>query len=99
MLEIKDGIELDRSIFGYFDRCFLANQVLAKTKFEGKNQVTTNLSSLALEKFNGYEIIKHKLACKEKIEFTATDITYEPIYDEKVPLPCFFTNQIHLACR
>ena len=29
-LEIKDDIKLDRSIFGYFDRCFLANEVLAK---------------------------------------------------------------------
>ena len=33
LLEIKADIEFDRSIFGYFDRCFLANQVLAKHNF------------------------------------------------------------------
>ena len=29
LLEIKDDIKLDRTLFGYFDRCFIANQVLA----------------------------------------------------------------------
>ena len=33
MLEIKDGIKLDRTLFGYFDRYFLANQVIAKHIF------------------------------------------------------------------
>ena len=33
LLEIKDDIKLDRSIFGFFDKCFLANQVLAKHNF------------------------------------------------------------------
>ena len=33
MLEIKDDITLDRTIFGYFDRCFQANEVLARHIF------------------------------------------------------------------
>ena len=66
-------------------------------KVEGKNKVTQGLSSSIIEKFNGYEIMKHKFALKEKIEFTPINIAYEPIYDENVFLPCYFTDQIHLS--
>ena len=74
LIEIKNEIQLDRTIFGYFDRCFLVNKLLAKyniytfqikKKVEGKNTVTINLSSSVLEKFNGYEIIIHELARQE----------------------------------
>ena len=30
LLEIKDEIKLDKTIFGYFDRCFQVNEALAK---------------------------------------------------------------------
>ena len=30
LLEIKDDIKLDRTIFQYFDRCFQVNEVLSK---------------------------------------------------------------------
>ena len=115
LLEINDDIKLDRSIFGFFDRCFRTNQVLAKHNFflkfcerrhdfrfqikkkvEGKNQVTRNLSSCVLEKFNGYEIIKHQLARKEKKGFSAIEVVYESIYDEKIPLPFF--HQSNPSC-
>lgn len=33
LLEIKDDFKVDRSIFGYFDKCFPANNVLAKHNF------------------------------------------------------------------
>ena len=33
LLEIKDEIKLDRTIFGYFNRCFLVNKVLVKYNF------------------------------------------------------------------
>ena len=33
LIEIKNEIQLDRTIFGYFDRCFLVNKVLAKYNF------------------------------------------------------------------
>ena len=71
LLKIKNDIKLDRCIFGYVDRCFVANQFLVKHNFflkfferrdafrfqikkkvKGKNQVTRNLCSCELEKFN-----------------------------------------------
>ena len=33
LFEITNDIKLDGRIFGYFERCFLANQVLGKWKF------------------------------------------------------------------
>ena len=61
--------------------------------------MTGDLLSYVLEKFNGYEIIKQKLARKEKVDFTPLDIVYKPTYDENIPIPCLFINQIHLAYR
>ena len=52
-----------------------------------------------IEKCNGYEIIKHELARKEKIELTPIKIIYEPICDENVTVPCYFTYKIYLAYR
>ena len=72
---------------------------LIKKKVECKNKVTRNLSGSIIKKFNGYEIIKHELARKEKIEFTPINIVYKPIYDENKPVPCYFTDKIHLAYR
>ena len=33
LLEIEDDIQLDKALFGFFDRCFLVNKVLAKHSF------------------------------------------------------------------
>ena len=33
LIETKNDTQLDRTIFGYFDRCFLVNKVLAKYNF------------------------------------------------------------------
>ena len=33
LLEIKDDIEFDKTLFGFFNRCFSANKVLAKYNF------------------------------------------------------------------
>ena len=33
LLEIKDDIKLDKTLFGYFNRCFMANEVLVKHNF------------------------------------------------------------------
>ena len=70
-----------------------------KKKVQGKNTVTRNLSSSVLEKFNGYEIIRHELARQKKTEFVRIDIVYEPVYIENVLVPCFFTDQIFLAYK
>ena len=47
---------------------------LIKKKVVGKNTVTRNLSSSVIEKFNGYENIKLKIARKEKTDFTPLEI-------------------------
>ena len=39
------------------------------------------------------------MARQERIEFIPINIVYEPIYDENIPVPCFFTYQIYLAYR
>ena len=61
--------------------------------------MTRNPLSSVLEKFNGYEIIRYERACQEKREFVPIDIVYELVYNESVPVPCFFTDQIFLAYR
>ena len=64
-----------------------------------KNKVARDLSSSVIEKFNGYESIRPQLAHQERIEFIPINIVYELIYDENIPVPCFFTDQIYLAYR
>ena len=116
--EIKEEIKLHRTLFGYFNRCFKLNKVLAKhnyflkfferrdmyrflikKKVQRKNEVTRNLSSSALEKFNGYEMIRNDLSYQEKAEVIPIGVVYEPIYDENVPVHCYFTSEIHSAYR
>ena len=46
-----------------------------------------------------YKIIKNELAREEKVDFVPIEIVYEPIYNDNVPVPCYFTDQIHLAYR
>ena len=58
-----------------------------------------NLSSSVIKKLNGYDNIKLKIARKEKTNFTPLDIVYKPTFDENVPIPYYFTSQIHLAYR
>ena len=72
---------------------------LIKKKVQGKHEVTRNLSSDVLEKFNGYETIRNELSRKEKLDFTPINIAYEPNFDEKEPVVCNFTNQIHTAYK
>ena len=61
--------------------------------------MTRNLSSSVIEKFNGYENIKQKLARKEKVDFIPLDIVYKPTFDGSTPIPCFFKSQIYLVYR
>ena len=116
--EIEEEKKLDRTLFGYFDRCFKLNKVLAKHNYflefferldtykfllkkivQRKNEVIRNLSSSVLEKFNGYEMIRNDLSYQEKAEVIPIDVVYEPIYNENVRVPCYFTSEIHLAYR
>ena len=60
-----------------------------------------DLSSSVIEKCNGYQTIKHELARKEQIEPEPLCIIYDPKYseDENETVPCYFSDQIHLAYR
>ena len=68
-------------------------------KVQGKNEVTRNLSSSVLEKFNEYEMIRNSLSSKEKAEFLPINVVYEPVCYKTVAVPCYFTSKIHLAYR
>ena len=35
----------------------------------------------------------------EKAQVIPIHVVYEPIYDETIPVPCYFTSKIHLAYR
>ena len=48
-------------------------------KVETENKVARDLSSSVIEKFNGYEVIKHKMGHQEKVNLTPINIVYEPI--------------------
>ena len=87
---------------GFFLKFFERRNVyrfLIKKRVQGKNEVTRNLSTCVLEKFNGYENIRNNLWKKEKIDFTTINIVYEPSFDENVPVICNFTDQIHTAYK
>ena len=59
-------------------------------KGTGKNEVTRNLTSSFVEKFNVYEMIRQDLACKEGVDIAPSNIVYDPILDENISVPCFF---------
>ena len=44
-------------------------------------------------------MIRNDLRSKEKAEVIPANVLYEPNYDQAVPVPCYFTNEVHLAHR
>ena len=93
LIDVKDEIQLDRTLFVFFNRCFLVIELLSKydyflkfyerrekfrflinKKIERKNKVTRDLSSSAIEKFNGYELIKHELNGKKQNLLLSTQL-------------------------
>ena len=72
---------------------------LIQKKAHGKNEVTRNLSSSVVEKFNSYEMIRQNLARKERVDIIPVDIVYVPTYDENIRVASFFTSKIHLAYK
>ena len=72
---------------------------LIKKGASGENKVTRDLSFSAIEKFNGYEIIKRGLRNKEKEDFCPIDIVYELVSNKDDLAICRFTDEIYLAFR
>ena len=48
-------------------------QVSYQEKVQGKNEVTRNLTSSFVEKFNVYEMIRQDLACKEGVDIAPSN--------------------------
>ena len=61
--------------------------------------MTRNLSPCVVEKFNGYEIIRQDLTRKEKVDFRAIDIVYEPSFEKVIPAVCYFSPNIQLVYK
>ena len=118
LIETEEETMLDKTIFGFFDKCFKINQVISKhgfflktferrnmyrflikKKVHGKNEIIRNLSACVIEKCNGYETIRNDLARKDKREFKAIDIVYEPSFEKDKPVLCYFTSDIQLAFK
>ena len=55
------------------------------------------LSACAIQKFNGYELLRNHLQRGERRDFVPIDVVYESTLDEKKKFFCFFTLHIHLA--
>lgn len=79
----------------FFERRSRYRFMIKKKKTQGKNDVTTQLSTCVLKKFNGHEVIRYGLTRKEKVDFIPINVVYEPSYDESVPVTCNLKNQIH----
>ena len=56
---------------------------LMKKGVTGKSNVTRNLSPCVIQKFNGYEVLKHQLKRPEKQFYVPIDIIYEPVNDDR----------------
>ena len=44
-------------------------------------------------------MIRHELARKEQRDFDVINVVYEPNYDDGTLVPCYSTDQIHLAYK
>lgn len=44
-------------------------------------------------------MLRHELARKEQRDFDVINVVYEPNYDDGTSVPCYFADQIHLACK
>ena len=68
-----------------------------KKKLHNKNEMGHELLSCAIQKFNGYELLRNHLQNGERKDFVLIDVVYEPTLDEKKTIFCFFAPHIHLA--
>ena len=86
--EIKEEKKLDRTVFGFFNKCFLMNQFLSKHGYFLKFKRIQKRSFQVC-----YLTIKYELARKKQIDLELLCIVYDHSYfeDEKAPAPCFLT--------
>ena len=54
------------------------------------------LSACIIQKFNGYELLRNHLNSRERKNFIAIDIFYEPTLNDKKPIECFVQEKLDL---
>ena len=68
-----------------------------RQKLKTKNEMRKELSACAIQKFNGYELLRNHLNNGERQDFIPIDIVYEPTLDTTKPIFCFFAPSISLG--
>ena len=68
-----------------------------RKKLCAKNEIKRELSACAIEKFNGYKLLRNHLQYREKRDFVPIDVIYKPVLDKKEQILCFFAPSIHFA--
>ena len=71
---------------------------LSKKRYKEK---WSHKKRLELCRWKNYWIWKTRqdLARKERVDIAPISIVYEPIFQERFPVPCFFTDKIYLAYK
>ena len=89
-LLVNDGLARH---FGCFLRLYKRRnkyRYQLRKKLRSKNEIHSEISSCALQKFNGYEFLRNELKHFERKNLIPLDIVYEPPRDTKNPIYCFF---------
>ena len=68
-----------------------------KKKLRSRNEMRRELSTCAIQKFNGYELLQNNFYYGEKKDFIPIGVVYEPFLDSKKPILCFFSPTIQLT--
>ena len=68
-----------------------------RKKLRSKNEIHSEISSCALQKFNGYEFLREELKHYERKNLILLDIVYESPRNTKTLIYCFFTAEIYKA--
>lgn len=57
-----------------------------RQKLKTKNEMRRELSTCAIRKLNGYDLLRNSFRQKETVDLTPIDIVYEPTIDVKKPI-------------
>lgn len=68
-----------------------------RQKLKTKNEMRKELSSCAIQKFNGYKLLRNHLNYGKRRDFIPVDIVYELPLDTKKPSLCFYALYIYLG--
>ena len=77
---VNDLLETKGLFLRVYERCDKFRHLIKKG-VRGKNNIICDLSSCVIQRFNGYEILKHQLKDQEEQFQEPVDIIYEPVND------------------